>query len=160
MFPDGSRIEEKSANEAKMPNNSDSSQQFIPPYNHANFNQPRSQPPNPTNQNVNIYNRSSSLRRVEQRTSPEDGRSSQPRTNSQSPSPYGRASLDLPRNPVLDRLTGKSNNAAVRNESYYRVSSKFTRHYCNIFICRILVSRDLIMCAFSNRQPTKLIITH
>lgn len=30
--------------------------------------------------------------------------------------------IELPRNPVLERLTGKFPNAAVRNESYYRVS--------------------------------------
>ncbi|CAG7830263.1 unnamed protein product [Allacma fusca] len=40
------------------------------------------------------------------------------------PQAVDKMTSDLPRNPVLDRLTGKVNTAAMRNESYYRATNE------------------------------------
>ncbi|CAL8072840.1 unnamed protein product [Orchesella dallaii] len=64
--------------------------------------------------------RSSSLRRVDDRSSTK--LETDAKVRHRSPPPYVNKVVDLPRNPVLDRLTGKSSNPS-RNESYYKATN-------------------------------------
>lgn len=87
-------------------------------------------------QNIINQSRSSSLRKVDMLKGKFEGIQQQPNNNS----PHiQRIPLDLPRNPVLERLTGK-NIAASRNDSYYKVLLKqITLKYSNIIILQFKI---------------------
>ncbi|ODN05513.1 Partitioning defective 3 [Orchesella cincta] len=65
--------------------------------------------------------RSSSLRRVDDRSSTK--LETEAKVRHRSPPPYVNKVVDLPRNPVLDRLTGKTSSNPSRNESYYKATN-------------------------------------
>jgi len=130
------------------------------PHSPSQDNQPYSHQ-TPVSQQVNSHNRSSSLRVKSELNQNEIFLQPRP------PLPY--QSMELPRNPVLDRLTGKvsSSGGAVRSESYYRVGSNHIQKWMAIgnwyenFLCfsiyRLRMSHGTI--PWSKPEPHLIIIT-